>query len=585
MDITIIIGVVIPLIMLGAFLWMNRTYKEKLADVADELKFFKKEKEYYNEAMIVFSKDYKVLFANQSAKNLFSLNKEYKEFALGIDVQLQIASDPVIDFFEAIEKKSSSTEENFYFKDTIFITNKEKKKANIYIDKSTWNIDNTFTCVIDIASSTESVMSNKDGKVDFLTGLPSQFSSLSEINSLVMESQKKSESFALFLLGIDHYDDIQATLGNNYTNQILKKITNYFIENPDLNRKIYRMDCDKFLLVIKNIDADESARKEARKLIFDIGDYYKGENNTRITVSLGIVRYPAHGENATKLINHVYFALNKAQKASESNIEFFNAETQVLHKDEVKMNKEIIKGLQNGEFLLHYQPVFNLKNEVIIGAEALIRWNHPTQGIITPEKFLEVSEKTGLIVDIGEYAFREAMKQRKKWDEHGFENLKITLNLSLREMKVDQLVKKLDRLFEEYAVDPLDFNLDISEEDAMTNIEKTVVDFKLFKDLGLSLSLDNVGAEYSSLKYLQSLPISTLKIDRSLIFDLASNLDHQMAVKSIIQLAHTLGYEVVAEGVETSRESKILSGLKCDHAQGYLYSRPLPVFEFQALLR
>jgi len=585
MNIAIIIGIVIILIMLGAFLWMNKTYKEKLTDISDELKFFKKEKEYYEEAMMVFSKEYKILFANQSAKNLFSLNKEHKEFALGTKVQLKLTSTPAIDFFEAIEKKSNSTDDNFHFKDAILITEKEKKRVNIYIDKSTWNIDNTITCIIDIDRSLENVQSKKDGKVDFLTGLPSQFSSLSEINSLVMESQKKSESFALFLLGIDHYDDIQATLGNNYTNRILKKIANYFMENPDENRKVYRMDSDKFLVVIKHVDDDELARKEARKLIVDIGSYNKGDSNTRLTVSFGISRYPAHGENATKLIDHVYIALHKAQKESESNIELFSKETQAMHKDELKMNEEIVKGLQNNEFLLHYQPVFNLKSEEIIGAEALIRWNHPVHGIISPDKFLEVAEKTGLIVDIGEYAFREAMKQRKVWDELGLKKFKITLNLSLREMQVDQLVIKLDRLFDEYAVDPLDFNLDITEKDAMANIDKTAVDFKLFKDLGLSISLDHFGAGYSSIKHLQMLPISMLKIDRSLIFDLSSNLDHQIAVKGMIKLAHTLGYEVVAEGVETSRESTILHGLKCDHAQGYLYSRPLPVFEFQALLR
>ena len=585
MDIAIIISAVIIVIMTGAFFQINKMNKKKLSDVSDELKFFKKEKEYYSEAMMVFSKDYEILFANQSAKNIFSLHKEDKVFSIGEHAQLQFDSGPATDFFRAIEKKSSTIKENVHFKDVLLITDKEKQKVNIYIDKSSWNIDNTITCVIDIIIPGEHVMNKKDGEIDFLTGLPSQFLALSEINALVIESQKKSESFALFLLGIDHFNNIQATLGYSYTNQIIKKMVDYFKDNPDLNRKIYRMDCDKFLLVFKNIDADEAARKVARKLIFNIGNYYNEDNNTRFTISFGVSRYPTHGGNATKLINHTYTALNKAQKESEANIEFSNVETQVIHKDEVKMNEEIIKGLGNNEFLLHYQPVYNLKSEEMIGVEALIRWNHPVHGLISPDKFLEVSEKTGLIVDIGEYAFREAMMQRKNWDAHGFKKLKMTLNLSLREMNVNQLIKKLDRLFEEYAVDPLDFNLDISEEDAIVNIEKTAVDFKLFKDLGLSLSLDNFGAGYSSMKHLQSLPISMLKIDRSLIFDLTSNLDHQMAVKGIIQLAHTLGYEVVAEGVETVRESKILEGLKCDHAQGYLFSRPLPVFEFQKLLR
>jgi len=277
--------------------------------------------------------------------------------------------------------------------------------------------------------------------------------------------------------------------------------------------------------------------------------------------------------------------LDQAQKDSVSNIELFTSESQIVHKDELKMNEEIVKGLKNREFLLYYQPIFNLQNEDMIGAEALIRWNHPKYGLIAPDKFLEVAEKTGLIVDLGEYVFREAMKQRKQWDELGFKKFKITLNLSLREMQVGELIKKIDALFDEYSVDPLDFNLDITEEDAMANIEKTNMDFKLLKELGLSISLDHFGAGYSSLKHLQMLPIAMLKIDRSLVFDLSTNIDHQMAVKAIINMAHTLGYEVVAEGVETSKESALLQSLGCNHAQGYLFSRPQPVFEFQELLR
>ena len=220
----------------------------------------------------------------------------------------------------------------------------------------------------------------------------------------------------------------------------------------------------------------------------------------------------------------------------------------------------------------------------MIGAEALIRWNHPEHGLISPDRFLNVAEKTGLIVDIGEYVFKEAIQDRKRWSGLKFKDFKVTINLSLREMQVDALIEKIDALFETHGVDPKDFNLDISEEAAMSNIEKTAIDFKMFKDLGLSISLEHFGAGYSSLKYLQMLPLSMIKIDRSLIFDLSSNLEHQTTVKAIILLAHTLGFEVVAEGVETSSEITILHGLKCNYAQGYLFSKPLPASEFKELL-
>jgi len=581
----IVLGLVFLVLFIVVFLWIKKSYKTKVTQVENELKFFKREKEYAGEAMMVCSKNHKILFANGTAKTLFSLQKKDESYVIDGTAELKLATAEPIDFFDAIERKSHSDSGSFHFKDALLVVNGKKSIVNIYIDRNSWNVEHSITCVIDTNAGRGKEVLKQDGKVDFLTGLPSQFSSLSDVNTEVIESQKKSESFALFLLGIDHFSDMQTTLGQPYANTVIKNMANYFIENPDENRKVYRMDCDKFLLLVRHVDEDELARKVARKLIIDISNYYKGDVNTRLTVSFGIARYPTHGENATKLINHVYIALDKAQKDSVSNIEIFNQEAQIIHKDEVKMNEEIISGLKNKEFLLHYQPIFNLKEEKMVGAEALIRWNHPQMGLIAPDKFLEVAEKTGLIVNIGEYVFREAMRQRKQWDELGFAKFKITLNLSLREMQVDELIKKINILFDEYKVDPLDFNLDISEKDAMANIEKTATDFALFKDAGLSVTLDHFGAGYSSLKHLQSLPISMLKIDRSLIFDLPSNLDHQTVVKGIINLAHTLGYEVLAEGVETSKEVAILSNLNCDHAQGYLFSRPLPVFEFQELLR
>jgi EAL domain-containing protein (putative c-di-GMP-specific phosphodiesterase class I) len=187
-------------------------------------------------------------------------------------------------------------------------------------------------------------------------------------------------------------------------------------------------------------------------------------------------------------------------------------------------------------------------------------------------------------VDLGEYAFNEAIQQRQRCDSNVKDSFQITINLSLKEMQVEKLIPRLEILFDKYKIARSTINLDINEGVAMENIDKTANDFKLFKDFGLSIALDNFGAGYSSLKYLNMLPISMIKIDRSLIFDLTLNLKHQTTVKAIIELAHTLGYKVVAEGVETSQEASILATLNCDYAQGYLYSRPLPYSEFEALL-
>ena len=584
MDNTIIIGIDI-VVMLIMFLGFNKWYQNKTKNIVDELKLFKKKKEYYSEVMMVLSDSYDIVFANQAAKSLFSLDEKYNKILNSKKIELKIDTSQAADFFEVLANEVENNN-NFHLQNVLLVISGKMQQVNIYVDKSGLEIDKTMTCVIDLQAVTpvEAKHVQKDGSIDFLTGLPTQFSALADINTLIIESKKKSSSFGLFLLGIDNFNDIQITLGIGYTNQILKHLAEYFVKHPPENMVIYRMDHDKFVFLIDGLDENELARNMARDLIVSIGNIYKNNNDIRLTSSVGISFYPKDGENAKKLINNVYMALDKAQKHSEANIELFNMEFQDIGVDEIKMNEEIRKGLLKNQFLLYYQPIFDLEGEIIIGAEALLRWNHPEHGVMAADKFLGIAEKTGLIVDLGEYVFDEALQQYKSCHTGTIEEFQITINLSLKEMQVEKLIPRLEMLFEKHQVARSSINLDISENIAMENIDKIASDFKLFKDFGLSLSLDHFGAGYSSFKYLSMLPLDMIKIDRSLIFDLSINSNHQITVKAIIDLAHTMGYKVVGEGVETSKEAAILSSLHCDFAQGYLYSRPLRAKELEDLL-
>ena len=586
MDDIIIVVIVSIVILIMMFFVLNKWHQKKTKNIVDELTLFKKKKEYYSEVMMVLSDSFDVVFANQAAKSLFSLDEKYNQIIDGKKISLKLDTSNPADFFEVLAEEIDRNVDSFHLQNVLLVISGKMKQVNIYVDKSGLAIDKTITCVIDMQAVTpvEAKSIQKDGSIDFLTGLPSQFSALADINTLIIESKKKSTFFGLFLLGIDNFNDIQTTLGIGYTNQILKRLAQYFLDNPPENMVIYRMDNDKFVFIIDGLDEDELARNMAKDLIISIGNIYKDNNDIRLTNSVGITLYPKDGENAKKLINNVYTALDKAQKHSEANIELYNVEYQAVRVDEIKMNEEIRKGLLKNEFLLYYQPIFDLEGERIIGAEALLRWKHPTLGIIAADKFLDIAEKTGLIVDLGEYVFDTALQQCKSCNTGILKEFQITINLSLKEMQVEKLIPRLEMLFEKHQVARSSINLDISEHVAMSNIDKTARDFKLFKDFGLSLSLDHFGASYSSFKYLSMLPLDMIKIDRSLIFDLTLNLNHQTTVKAIIDLAHTMGYKVVAEGVETSKEAAILSSFHCDYAQGYLYSRPLPAKELEELL-
>lgn len=585
-DMWMIVGVSVLTVLSIVLLWQFMVSKKKLNYTRNELSFLKREREYYDEAMIMFDSENTIVFANESAKKLFSLNDENETYGISKKVQLRVQDEMPTEFFETIHQLKVQEEDSFKLKNVALIISGQEKKVNIFLDKSNLDDKETITCVIDSSVEEKITFSknSKEGTVDFLTGLPSQFVALSDINTLVIESKKKSESFALFLLGIDHFKELQTTLGLGHSNQVLKNLSRYFLEDQEEHTSVYRMDADNFLFIIHGLDEAELARTMARELIVSVGNVFRESNDARLTSSVGIVLYPQNGENASKLVDNVYIAHEQAEEESDSNIKLFDMEHHVIREDELTMKEDIRKGIIKSEFLLYYQPMFDLEGEQMVGAEALLRWKHPTHGLISADKFLDIAEKSGLIVDLGEYVFNEAILQRERCGVGARSDFQITINLSLKEMQVEKLLPRLEMLFDKHKVEKHMINLDISEGVAMENIDKTANDFKLFKDFGLSLSLDHFGAGLSSFKYLNMLPIDVIKIDRSLIFDLTLNLKHQTTVKAIIDLAHTLGYKVVAEGVETSQEASILTALHCDYAQGYLYSRPLPANEFEELL-
>ena len=581
---SIALMIVMMVVLLGgAYLW----YRSKIANIRKELTLLKKEKEYIKEAIVVRSDKGKIEYANQTAKTLFGLDKNLEIAPNARAVQLKVKSSYADDFFKVVELKASTQDELFSLPNVSLLKGDRDTLVDVFVEATGENgKPKALSCVIDMLPSRQAHQEQpktNNGSLDYLTGLSSQFLAFSDINALCRELQKKSEMFTLFLVGIDEFKELQIVLGLSYTNRILKDIGGFFLQYPPKDMKVYAMDGGKFLLLLKGGNDEEALRNRAREVMVAIGTSLRGHNDIRLTSSVGIVSYPKDGENASKLIDNAYIALDTRELNSQSNIQFFNHEHKMLQSDEITMNREIIIALKNNQFLLHYQPIFELEGEVVIGAEALLRWEHPRHGLISANKFLHIAEKTGVITQLGEYVFNEAIQQRKRISHS--DEFTITVNLSLKEMQVEALIPKLEKLFEQYQVRRSSINLDVSESTAIENIEKTSNDFKLLNDFGLSLSLDNFGAGASSFKYLALLPINLIKIDRSLIFDLTLNVTHQTTVKAIIDMAHTFGYKVVAEGVESKEEASLLTSLKCNYVQGYLYSKPLAQAEFEALLK
>jgi EAL domain-containing protein (putative c-di-GMP-specific phosphodiesterase class I) len=245
---------------------------------------------------------------------------------------------------------------------------------------------------------------------------------------------------------------------------------------------------------------------------------------------------------------------------------------------------DLRRALKNNEFELYYQPQIDLKTEKIIGMESLIRWNHPKKGFVSPLDFIPLAEETGLIVPIGEWVYRTACQQNKKWQEEGLLPIPVAINLSAKQFHDEQLVSKIVEVMNETGLDPKYVDMEVTESLAMENPEESIRQLKKLNGLGIKSSIDDFGTGYSSLSYLKSLPVSKLKIDKSFVDDITTDENDMAIAASVINLSHTMGMKVIAEGVETREQFEKLKELGCDYIQGYLFSKPLSAEDFRSYL-
>ena len=581
--------VVAGMVLLSALLiyLLKLFYSKKVDRLTEEVKLFKNANEYQEEGVVVFSETFEVLSANRSARKMLQL-QPYKQGEIAEkEILLQVGKSDVQSLPAIVEKQSGITQGTLHIERALMMIGNTRQHVNIYIDHSTWNRKKSLTCVIQDISHEfkENELMKQFGEVDFLTNLPSQFKANTDINQLVITAQREHKKLAFFLFGINNYSKMKATFGFGYTNSLLKGFADFLQNLESPKSKSYRLDCDNFLHMVEDIQDEEEALETAYALSKSIGAFFESKNReSNLTFPIGVVLFPQHGRNASKLIDHAHIALNNSRKA-ESVVTLFKSEFNNIQEKERNMVEEMKMGLIEGEFEVYYQPIINLKSAKITAAEALIRWNHPLQGLLTPDKFIRLAKVSGLIIDIGEFVLEQVITQHKKWHDFGFNDIEISVNISARELLNYQLSEKLKELFLREEVDPKLFNLDMSESDAMQDMIKTDYEFSMLKEIGVNLSLDHFGIGGSSVQQLQKLPIHTLKVDRIILKDIDKDQYHQETFKAIVVLAHALNMEVVAEGIETRGQFEMLQKLGCDRAQGHIFAKPAPAFEFQELLR
>jgi EAL domain-containing protein (putative c-di-GMP-specific phosphodiesterase class I) len=295
-----------------------------------------------------------------------------------------------------------------------------------------------------------------------------------------------------------------------------------------------------------------------------------------ITPSVGISLFPNDGDDAGTLVKYADSAMYHAKQEGKNTYKFFQKSYMKKSVERLVLASDLRKAIENDEFLLYYQPKFSCKTEKVNGFEALIRWNHPKSGMISPNLFIPIAEETGMIVHIDQWVLYQACLQIKEWKDQGYKPVKIAVNLSMLQFQQKNLLNIVRSILKETGIDPSYLEIELTERVIMDDPEMALKNIQRLKSIGVQISMDDFGVHYSSLSYLKLLPLDRLKIDRSFLQDLLTSKDDQIIVKAMIQLAHNLELTVVAEGVETLEQYYFLKSLQCDEVQGFYFDKPLP---------
>jgi len=419
---------------------------------------------------------------------------------------------------------------------------------------------------------------------DILTGLPNRSLFLDRLKQSILEARHNESKIAVLNTDLDRFKFVNDTLGPDVGDEVLTKIGQRLLNSVGEENTVARLGSDEFGIILADIEKVEDITSFIRNIIKDVSKNIDidGEK-VKITLSIGVSVYPQDGKTANELVKNADTSLAQVKSEGGNDYQFFTPEMNEKVLEFVLMERHLQNALNNEEYLLHYQPYFDLDTGEMVGMESLIRWKSDDLGLISPGKFIPVLEETKLIIPVGEWIIKEVCRQMKEWQEKGYSVVPISVNISPVQFMQKNLPQMVDEIIQEFELDPKYFIIEITESTFKQSLEHTNLLLKEFKDMGVSISIDDFGTGYSSLSYLKRFPLDNLKIDMSFIREITTNPDDASIVTAIISMAHNLGLKTIAEGVETEEHWKILRILKCDIAQGYYSSKPLPAEDVEKM--
>jgi diguanylate cyclase (GGDEF)-like protein/PAS domain S-box-containing protein len=418
---------------------------------------------------------------------------------------------------------------------------------------------------------------------DALTGLANRRLFDDRVKKAFAETKvEDGEKLSLMFLDLDRFKYVNDSLGHSIGDRLLVYVAEKLKKSLGDRVVFSRQGGDEFAILLEHTTR-EKAEAVARNILKSLEEPFSIEGtDIFVTTSIGMSFYPDDGEEVDILLSKADVAMYQAKKQGRNNFQMYDVMLDRQAFEKLQVENELRKALEREEFVLHYQPIVNLCKNEITGAEALIRWQNDRVGFVSPDQFIPIAEETGLIIPIGEWVLKTALLQLKEWHGNGLEGLTVSVNLSIRQFYQPNLISMVKETLELTGVEPRFLTIEITESMTM-DVEKASFILHELKKLGVNISIDDFGTGYSSLSYLKRFPIDHLKIDRCFVMDIAENKSDENIATTIILMAHNLGLSVIAEGVETAEQLGLLKQHRCNEAQGYHFSKPVPAEEFSKI--
>ncbi len=417
---------------------------------------------------------------------------------------------------------------------------------------------------------------------DPLTGLPNRLLFMDRMDQAICRAMRSDDHFALLFIDIDNFKVINDSMGHDAGDMLLTEVTRRLNSSVRRSDTIARLGGDEFTVILENVSEPESVVLITKSLLEVLSDPITiNQREVHVGASIGIAMYPQDGTSFGHLLKNADTAMYRAKALGRNTFQFYTSEMSTAAMRRLDLENSLRYAIEKEEFIVYYQPKYDLKDGRCIGMEALVRWDHPEKGLVPPDEFIPLAEETGMIVPLGEWVIRKACAQLRDWQKSGYAIDDLSINVSPRQFHEQDLCALFRQVLNEYELDPGNIQIELTESVLVENQDTARQVLADLHSMGLNIALDDFGTGYASMAYLRDFPIDTVKIDRSFVLGIPSDRENIAIVRAIAGLTNALGLDLIAEGVETAEQVEFLKNIECYRAQGYFWSKPVSSSHFE----